>query len=129
MVFIQREFPEIKGPYIIAEITIFLDDRIDRDRYVAQIFPPDLDRGPTHNWLDRSSWRRFPRHAPEPDLRDGEDRHPRATAFEAIKVTMEKIGSFVPAKDVTALGTVAEILRPQFETAIKFYSTRVRPRK
>ncbi len=117
----------LADPELLVRISAWIDDLPSRDRWVVQFYPPD-EVGLFRQNDDGDYWkpRRWPRRL-DPELSEGELRHPRETAAAAIKLSFELLGDLVPKADLAAMEKVATILRPQLEQTTRAFATRFRP--
>jgi hypothetical protein len=65
--------------------------------------------------------------AGEPRLDKGELRFPSNSAAEAITLALNKLADYIPKLELTALGKVADQLRPSFEKSSNGYAVWFRP--
>ena len=122
--------PWEKADRLLSKVYIRIDEIPSRDRWMLQYYPASgpyflpaqIEDG---NYL---SLRRIPRR--EPLLEQGELRHPRITAAEAIRLAMEKLAEEdIPKSELAAMGKVAEMLRQPLEHVTASYVIRFRPRR
>jgi hypothetical protein len=112
---------------LLVRISSWVDDRPGRDRWVVQFYPPDqTDLRRQDDDGDYWKRRRWPRHL-DPELAEGELRHPRDTAAAAIKLGLELLVDIAPNSDLGAMEKVAALLRGPLEQTTRAYLTRFRP--
>lgn len=73
-----------------------------------------------------STWKPLPRRV-EPLLGKGQERFPRDSCGDAIKLALDKLTDEIPKPVLTAIGKVVEQLRPSFEHSSCGYAGRFRP--
>src|SRR5205085_823444 len=96
------------------------------DRWMLGWYPPDAEL-PAQREDGLYGWRgRIPRRV-EPLLDQGEERFPRDTAAQAVRLAMEKLQEFIPKAELAGIEKVTDILRPPFERLTTNFVTRFRP--
>ena len=113
---------------VLSQVSFWIGGKTIDDRWMVQFYPPD-DRQdlPEHEDEAEWSWRRPPRlRHQDPSLEQGEIRHPRTTATEAIKLAMELLVGIVPKAEFAAFGKLADIHKPTLEKVSRAYAVRFR---
>jgi hypothetical protein len=125
LVFSRAEYE----PQLLVCVSAWVDDLPGRDRWMVEFYPPDQTDLQSQK-DDGDYWKRerWPRR-PDPQLSDGELRHPRDTAATAIKLTLELLADVIPKGELAAMEKVATILRPQLEVTARYFLTCFRPTK
>jgi hypothetical protein len=121
--------PSHSADRLLAKVYIRIDEIPTRDRWMLQCYPLNGPYLPAQIEDGHYFWyRHIPRR--EPLLEQGELRHPRSTAAEAIRLAMETLAAEdIPKAELAAMGKVAEMLRQPLEHVTASYVTRFRPRR
>jgi hypothetical protein len=110
---------------LLATVYLEIDDLTRRDRWMLSFYPlggPPLPRQKEDGDYSKPIPRRV-----EPLLGEGEQRFPRDTCGETIKLALDKLADDIPKPELTAVGKVAEQLLPSFEYSSRGYAERFRP--
>jgi len=111
---------------LLATVYLEIDDLTRRDRWMLSFYPLSGSPLPRQNEDGHYSWKPPPRRV-EPLLGKGEERFPRDSCDDAIKLALDKLTDEIPKPVLTAIGKVAEQFRPSFEHSSRGYAGRFRP--
>jgi hypothetical protein len=104
-----------------------IDNLTRRDRWMLSFHPLSGSPLPRQNEDGHYSiWKPPPRRV-EPLLGKGEQRFPRDSCGDAIRLALDKLTDEIPKPELTAIGKVAEQLCPSFEHSSRGYAGRFRP--
>jgi hypothetical protein len=118
---------------LVAEVYLRMDDAKGRDRWMLRMYPAGgeeyLPPQEEDGYKTHGAFYRPPRHRIEPLLQSGEERFPRDTAADAIRLAVEKLAEEMSKGELEGVTKVAELMRPVLQRLTANYVTRFRPRQ